>query len=145
MNMSIFDEIDAWERSLGRNLFEALLNTPNPVILDYGCGAGNYTFAAAYTFDPDCLVYAVDVNQQALDFIAEKARKEDLPSVKTAKGRDDYRQDFEDDTFDLVFYSDMFHGFRNLRNLTQLLRFLILQGKNLKHARLPDITIVNKL
>ena len=42
-------------------------------------------------------------------------------------------------------YSDMFHGFRNLRNLTQLLRFLILQGKNLKHARLPDITIVNKL
>lgn len=109
-DMNIFDEIDTWERTEGKSLFTKLLSYGEPVILDYGCGAGNYTFAAAYAFGPGSAVYAADINRQSLDFIADKAKKENLVSVKTVTAREDYRQDFEDNTFDLVLYSDMFHG-----------------------------------
>ena len=108
--MNIFDEIDIWERTEGKKLFMKLLNLSEPVILDYGCGAGNYTFSAAHAFSPNCLIYAVDINQQLLDFIAEKAQNENLDSIKALRGREDYRQDFENNMFDLVLYSDMFHG-----------------------------------
>ena len=108
--MTIFDEVDFWEKSEGKSIFENITDVKNPFILDYGCGMGNYSFAAAYAFDPNCTVYAVDINEQALDYISDKARNEKLKSIITVKGREDYKHDFKDDTFDLVFYSDIFHG-----------------------------------
>ena len=108
--MTIFDEVDSWEKSEGKSIFENITDVKNSVILDYGCGMGNYSFAAAYAFDPNCTVYAVDINEQALDYISYKARNGKLKSIITVKGREDYKHDFKDDTFDLVFYSDIFHG-----------------------------------
>ena len=48
--MSIFDDVNNWQRAEGAELFLSMLNVPEPVILDYGCGAGTYSFAAAYAF-----------------------------------------------------------------------------------------------
>ena len=108
--MSVFDDVDVWEKTEGKALFSELLEVENPVILDYGCGMGNYSFAAAHAYGQDCTVYAVDISQQALDHVAEKAENENLSSVQTVKGREDYHHDFADDSFDLIFYSDVFHG-----------------------------------
>ena len=38
--MSIFDEVNSWEKTEGANIFSSILNVSEPVILDYGCGAG---------------------------------------------------------------------------------------------------------
>ena len=108
--MSIFDEVNNWERTEGADIFSSLINVPDPVILDYGCGAGNYSFAAAYAFDRKCKVFAADINKQCLDYVNEKAGNEKIDCINTVFGREDYRQDFDAETFDLVIYADMFHG-----------------------------------
>ena len=48
--MSIFDDVNKWEKEEGANIFSSIVNVSDPVILDYGCGAGNYSFAAAHAF-----------------------------------------------------------------------------------------------
>ncbi|MCR4557950.1 MAG: class I SAM-dependent methyltransferase [Saccharofermentans sp.] len=108
--MSIFDEVNRWEKTEGANIFSLILNASDPVILDYGCGAGNYSFAAAYAFKQKCKVYAVDINMQCLDYINGKAKYEKIDCITTAEGREDYRHDFDKAFFDLVIYADMFHG-----------------------------------
>ncbi|MBO4636087.1 MAG: class I SAM-dependent methyltransferase [Clostridiales bacterium] len=108
--MDIFDEVSNWEKTEGAKIFSSLLDVSSPVILDYGCGTGNYSFAAAYAFDCKCNVYAVDINKQCLSYIDEKAKNEGLNCIITAVGREDYRHDFDDNTFDLILYADIFHG-----------------------------------
>lgn len=108
--MSIFDDVDNWQRNEGASVFSSLLSAEEPVILDYGCGAGDYSFAAAHAFGGKCRIYAVDTNKHCLDHVKEKAEREKLSCINTVAGREDYRHDFEDDTFDLVIYADMFHG-----------------------------------
>jgi ubiquinone/menaquinone biosynthesis C-methylase UbiE len=108
--MSIFDDVNKWEKEEGANIFSSILNVNDPVILDYGCGAGNYSFAASFAFEQKCKVYAVDINKQCLDYVNGKAKDEEINCITTAVGREDYRHDFDDDYFDLVIYADMFHG-----------------------------------
>lgn len=110
MSMSLYDDIEVWEKTEGRELFAQLLDVPGPVILDYGCGAGNYSFAAAYAFEQRCRIYAVDIKQQVLDQVSARAEEKGIKCVNAVMGREDFRHDFADETFDLVIYSDLFHG-----------------------------------
>ena len=107
--MSIFDEVNNWEKTEGAEIFSSVLSVSDPVILDYGCGAGNYSFAAAYAFGQKCKVYAVDINRQCLDYVSGKAKDENIGCIATVEGREDYRHDFDSNFFDLVIYSDIFH------------------------------------
>ncbi len=108
--MSIFDDVSNWEMKEGAELISSMISVSDPVILDYGCGAGNYSFAAAYAFGKKCKISAVDINRQCLDYVNEKASNEMLDYITTVMGREDYKHDFEDNSFDLVIYADMFHG-----------------------------------
>ena len=108
--MSIFEEIDAWGQTEGKRLFASLTDVQGPVILDYGCGMGGCTFALAHAFGPGCAVYAVDTNRRALDHIKEKAAEQHISCVYAVRGREDFRQEFDDGVFDLILYSDLFHG-----------------------------------
>ena len=123
--MSIFDEANKWEKDEGAKIFSSILNVNNPVILDYGCGAGNYSFAAAYAFEQKCNVYAVDINKQCLDYINGKAKDEKIGCITTVIGKEDYRHDFDNDFFDLVIYADMFHGEEKIYN--GLHRFVMIE------------------
>ena len=89
--MDIFGEVNHWEKTEGASIFCSIINVPNPVILDYGCGA-------------------VDINGQCLEYVNQKARDEGIDCITTSIGREDYRHDFDYDTFDLIIYSDIFHG-----------------------------------
>ena len=123
--MSIFDDVNKWEKEEGTNIFSSILSVNNPVILDYGCGAGNYSFAAAHAFKQKCKVYAVDINKQCLDYVSSRSKDEKIGCVIPVEGRADYRHDFEDGIFDLVIYADMFHGEEKIYN--GLHRFVMIE------------------
>ena len=123
--MSIFDDVNNWEKTEGAEIFSSILNVSDPVILDYGCGAGNYSFAVAHAFKQKCKVYAVDINKQCLDYVNSKSKDEKINCIITAEGREDYRHDFDDNFFDLVIYADMFHGEEKTYN--GLHRFVMLE------------------
>ena len=123
--MSIFDDVNNWEKAEGAEIISSILNVSDPVILDYGCGSGNYSFAAAHAFKQKCKVYAVDINKQCMDYVNSKSKDEKISCITTAEGREDYRQEFDDNFFDLVIYADMFHGEEKTYN--GLHRFVMLE------------------
>ena len=123
--MSIFDDVNKWEKEEGANIFSSIVNVSDPVILDYGCGAGNYSFAAAHAFKQKCKVYAVDINKQCLDYVSARTKDEKIGCIIPVKGREDYRHDFDDAFFDLVIYADMFHGEEKIYN--GLHRFVMIE------------------
>ena len=88
--MSVFDDVNNWEKTDGANLFSSILNVNDPVILDYGCGSGNYSFAAAQAFGQKCKVYAVDINKQCLDYVSEKSKDEKIDCIIPVEGKEDY-------------------------------------------------------
>ena len=108
--MSIIDGIRNWEKTEGKELISQLADVPEPVILDYGCGAGDYSIAAAYAFGQKCRIFAVDIKKPMLDLLNSKAEERNISCITTAVGREDFRHEFADGTFDLVIYSDIFHG-----------------------------------
>ena len=124
-DMSIYDEVSSWEKTEGADIFSSILSVSDPVILDYGCGCGNYSLAAAHAFGQKCKVYAVDTNKQCLDYVNSRAEDEKISCITTVEGREDYRHEFKDNFFDLVIYSDIFHGEEKLYG--GLHRFVMLE------------------
>ena len=87
--MSICDDVNKWEKEEGANIFSSIVNVSDPVILDYGCGAGNYSFAAAHAFKQKCKVYAVDINKQCLDYVSSRSKDEKIGCIIPVEGRED--------------------------------------------------------
>ena len=52
-------------------------------ILDYGCGSGSFTFAAARLVGPEGKVYAADLHPLALEKILKNAAKRNITNIET--------------------------------------------------------------
>lgn len=52
-------------------------------VLDYGCGKGSFTFAAAQRVGPEGKVYALDIHPQALEKVQEAALKKGFANIET--------------------------------------------------------------
>jgi len=64
-------------------LSEVDMIKPGVHVLDYGCGPGNYTIAAAELVGPSGKVYAVDIHPLAILKVQNKDDKKGLGNVKT--------------------------------------------------------------
>ena len=52
-------------------------------VLDFGCGSGYFTIAAARMVGDTGRVYALDIHPLAIDAVKKKVAKEGLPNVRT--------------------------------------------------------------
>jgi len=52
-------------------------------VLDYGCGKGSFTFAAAQRVGPEGKVYALDIHPHALEKVQEAALKKGFANIET--------------------------------------------------------------
>jgi ubiquinone/menaquinone biosynthesis C-methylase UbiE len=57
--------------------------TPGKTVADIGAGSGWFTVRAARRVTDTGKVYAIDINQQAINYIRERAQKEQLSNVIT--------------------------------------------------------------
>lgn len=76
-------------------------------VLDFGCGPGSITIAAARTVGDSGQVFAMDKHPQALESVAKKARKKHLDNIKTISS--DGRTNLPDASMDFVLLFDVFH------------------------------------
>jgi ubiquinone/menaquinone biosynthesis C-methylase UbiE len=80
---------------------------PGDVVLDFGCGRGGFTVAAAKAVGPEGKVYALDLNPFAVASVQKKARRKGLAGVETM--RSDGPTGLADESVDVVLLYDVFH------------------------------------
>ncbi|MGC1448705.1 MAG: class I SAM-dependent methyltransferase [Candidatus Sulfotelmatobacter sp.] len=82
-DLSVFESPGREERLQINRVMDILGIAPGKAVADIGAGSGWFSVRAAKRVGTGGLVYAVDINQEAIRYIGERAQKEHLQNVKT--------------------------------------------------------------
>jgi ubiquinone/menaquinone biosynthesis C-methylase UbiE len=88
-DLSVFDSPGRDERLQINRVMDVLEIAAGKSVADIGAGSGWFTVRAARRVGADGLVYAVDINPEAVRYVGERARKEQLQNVKTILSKAD--------------------------------------------------------
>jgi ubiquinone/menaquinone biosynthesis C-methylase UbiE len=88
-DLSIFDSPGREDRLQINRVMDILGIAPGKAVADIGAGSGWFTVRAAKRMSGRGLVYAVDINPEAIRYVDDRARKEQLQNVKTILGQVD--------------------------------------------------------
>jgi SAM-dependent methyltransferase len=88
-DLSIFDSPGREDRLQINRVMGILGIVPGKAVADIGAGSGWFTVRAAKRVGASGLVYAVDINSEAIRYVGDRAHKEQLQNVKTILGKDD--------------------------------------------------------
>lgn len=59
---------------------------PGDIVADIGSGSGAFSISMAKAIAPNGILYAEDIDQGLLDYVAEKAKKEGVTNIRTVLG-----------------------------------------------------------
>jgi SAM-dependent methyltransferase len=124
-DLSIFDSAGREDRLQINRVMDILAIGPGKKVADIGAGSGWFTVRAARRVGEGGIVYAVDINPEAVRYIDNRARKEKLQNVKTvlSKADDPLLPSAEIDSVLLLkTYHEIEHPVALLRNLRASLR-----------------------
>jgi SAM-dependent methyltransferase len=88
-DLSIFDSPGRDERLQINRVMDILGIGPGKAVADIGAGSGWFTVRAAARVGSSGVVYGVDINPEAVRYIGERAKKEQLQNVKTVLSKAD--------------------------------------------------------
>jgi cyclopropane fatty-acyl-phospholipid synthase-like methyltransferase len=124
-DLSIFDAPGRDERLQINRVMDLLGIEPGKNVADIGAGSGWFTVHAARRVTSSGTVYAVDINPEAIEYIDQRAKKEQLQNIKTilSKPDDPYIPAASIDAVLLLkTYHEVAHPIVLLRNLRSSLR-----------------------
>jgi len=81
--------------------------TPNSVVADIGAGTGYYTFQIANKV-PQGKVYAVEIQQSAIDYLKKRGEELKLNNIAIIKGGEKW-PNLPDNSVDLALMVDVYH------------------------------------
>ncbi|MHA1437472.1 MAG: class I SAM-dependent methyltransferase [Promethearchaeota archaeon] len=84
-------------------------------ILDYGCGPGSYSIAAAEIVGPSGKVYAVDIHPLAINKVRKKALKKGLKNIETIKTN--CNTGLAENSIDIILCFDVMHAIDEKENI----------------------------
>ena len=82
-DLSIFENPGRDQRLHINGVMDALSISPGKTVADIGAGSGWFTVRAAQRVTAAGMVYAVDINPQAIEYIDKRVQKAKLHNVKT--------------------------------------------------------------
>lgn len=88
-DLSIFETPGREDRLQINRVMEILGITQGKSVADIGAGSGWFTVRAAKRVGAAGVVYGVDINAEAVRHINERAKKEQLPNIKTILSKPD--------------------------------------------------------
>lgn len=96
---------DAWQQP--EKVVQSLAIKPGDRIADLGSGGGYFTFRLSQTAGPTGKVYAVDVDKDMLEDLAERAKKDDYGNIEKVLAK--YDDPSLPESVDLIFTSNVYH------------------------------------
>ncbi len=124
-DLSIFDEPGREERLQINRVMDMLGIKPGKNVADIGAGSGWFTVRAARRVSGSGTVYAVEINPEAIRYIGQRSKKEQLQNIKTILSTPDDPQlpaNSVDAVLLLKTYHEVAHPVALLRNLRSSLR-----------------------
>jgi SAM-dependent methyltransferase len=124
-DLSIFDIPGRDERLQINRVMDMLAIEPGRSVADIGAGSGWFTVRAARRVTGSGTVYAVDINPEAIQYIEQRAKKEQLHNIKTILSKPDDPQlpaDSVDAVLLLKTYHEIAYPIALLSNLRSSLR-----------------------
>ena len=124
-DLSIFESAGRDERLQINRVMDILSIRTGKSVADIGAGSGWFTVRAAKRVGGVGVVYAVDINPEAVRYISERAKKEKLPNVKAILSKPEdplLPRDSVDAVLLLKTYHEVAHPVELLRNLRAALR-----------------------
>jgi SAM-dependent methyltransferase len=88
-DLSVFDAPGRDDRLQINRVMDILGIAPGKAVADIGAGSGWFTVRAARRVGGSGLVYAIDINPEAIAYVGERVRKEQLQNVKTILSKAD--------------------------------------------------------
>ena len=124
-DLSIFDTPGRDQRLQVNRVMDLLGIEPGRNVADIGAGSGWFTVRAARRVASSGTVYAVDINPEAIRYIEQRAKKEQLRNVKPILSKPDDPQ-LPADSVDAVLLLKTYHEIADpialLRNLRSSLK-----------------------
>lgn len=100
---------------------------PGHTVLDYGCGPGSHSIAAAKLVGQSGKVYALDIHPLAIRCVQKKTSRKGLKNIETINS--DCATGLQDGSLDVVLLYDTFHELNDPRKvLAELGRVLKPEG-----------------
>lgn len=124
-DLSIFESPGRGDRLQIARVMDILGITAGKSVADIGAGSGWFTARAAKRVGGAGLVYAVDINPEAIRYIAQRGQKEKLENIKTILSKPDdpmLPPNSVDAVLLLKTYHEVAHPVELLRNLRPALR-----------------------
>jgi SAM-dependent methyltransferase len=122
---TIFDDPKRDEQLQVNRVMDLLGVEPGKNVADIGAGSGWFTVRAARRVTDTGTAYAVDINPKAIQFVAERAKKEHLRNIKTILSTPDDPElpaDSVNAVLLLKTYHEVAHPVVLLKNLRKSLR-----------------------
>jgi SAM-dependent methyltransferase len=148
-DLSRFDNAGRAERLQINHVMDTLGIVPGKRVADIGAGSGFFTVLAARRVGNQGMVYAEDINSEAIQYIDARIKKEDLHNVKTVLGKAD--DPVLPAPVDAVLLLKTYHEiaqpivlFRNLRgSLTKAAKIGVIErnGDGTNHGVARDVVI----
>jgi ubiquinone/menaquinone biosynthesis C-methylase UbiE len=120
---------EPWEESINltqppERVLDAIGLEPGMAVGEVGAGRGRFTVRLAARVGPRGLVYANDIDRNALDYLARRCEANDLRNVRLVTG-ELHEPRFQPRTLDMVFminvYNSLVDPVRYLRNIAPAL------------------------
>jgi predicted methyltransferase len=124
-DLSIFDTPGRDERLQVNRVMDLLGIEPGRNVADIGAGSGWFTVRAARRVASSGTVYAVDINREAIKYIEQRAKNEQLQNIKPILSQPDDPQlpaNSVDAVLLLKTYHEIAHPIGLLRNLRSSLK-----------------------
>ncbi len=124
-DLTVFDAPGRDERLQINRVMDMLGIQPGKNVADIGAGSGWFTVRASRRVTSAGTVYAVDINPDAIHYIDERAKQEQLQNIKTILSKPDDPQ-LPSDSIDALLllktYHEVAHPVTLLRNLRSSLK-----------------------
>jgi len=100
-----------WLKKDGEEFLKAIGVEEGQIVLDFGCGEGNYSIPAAKVVGEKGRIYALDKDKQALDQLIKLIKNLNLKNIDVMKKES--KTSLEDNFVDFILCYDVIHYVKN--------------------------------